>query len=122
MTKELDLEVETTRKDLRVVHVGFARRELRLVLAAAAGGDSSLVVELKDVHSFFDRGAVSCDVVVARIVEPGSFAWHFSAEERRQHKEIHLNQKSNPTRNVFRALARMVLVRMGEPDDANFPG
>ena len=88
---ELDLEVETVRRDLRVVHIGFGRGELRLVLSADAGTDSSLIVELKSIHSFFDRGAVGCGAVVARVVEPGSFGWHLSAEERHQHKEVHLN-------------------------------
>ena len=121
MAGELDLEVETVRGDLRIVHIGLLREELRLVLAADAGGDF-LVVELKGIHSFFERGAVGCGGVVARVVEPGSFGWHFSAEERGQHKEIHFNPKAEPTRNVFRALARTVIVRRGDAEDANFPG
>ena len=122
MAGELDLEVETVRRDLRIVHIGFAREELRLVLAPDAGMDSSLVVELQGVHSFFDRGAVGCGVVVARVVEPGSFGWHFSPEERGQHKEVHFNPKANPTTNIFRALARTLIVRYGDVEDANFPG
>jgi hypothetical protein len=122
MLEELDLEAETVRRDLRIVHVGFTREELRLVLADAAGMGSLLVVELKGVHSFFDRGAVGCGVVVASVVPPGSFGWHFSAAERDRHKEVYFNPKSDLRRNVFRALARTVIVRRGDVEDTNFPG
>jgi hypothetical protein len=122
VAEEFNLEAETVRRDLRIVHIGFAREELRLVLTADAGAGSSLVVELKGIHSFFDRGAVGCGVIVGRVVEPGSFGWHFSAEERRHHKELHFNPKADPTTNVFRALARALVVRHGDLEDANFPG
>ena len=77
----LDLEKETIRRDLRIVHMGSAGRELRLVLADRIGADSSLVVVLEGVHSFFDRGAIGSGVVLARVQEPGSFAWRFSDAE-----------------------------------------
>jgi len=41
---------------------------------------------------------------------------------RARHKEIHFNPKSDPTKNVFRALAQTVIVRDGDVQDLNFPG
>jgi hypothetical protein len=118
---DLDVHEETIRRDLFVGHIGFARDELRVVLASPSG-DPSLVVELKGVHSFFDRGAANCGPVVVDISEPGSFGWHFSAEDRARHSEVRINAKGDLSTNLFRAIARSVRTRTGESEDRNFPG
>jgi hypothetical protein len=118
---DLDLHEETVGGNLSVRHVGFARDELRVVLASTSG-EPALVVELKGVHSFFDRGVANSGPVVARITEPGSFGWHLSAEDRTRHREVHINVKADPTNNLFRAIARSVRTRTGESEDRNFPG
>ena len=121
MPGDLDLEAEAARRDLTVIHIGFARDELRLVLADRARA-APLVLQLSGVYSFFDRGAVGCGPVLARITEPGSFGWHLSADDRARHREVHINPKSDPVRNIFRAIVRGVGARIGDAEDANFPG
>jgi hypothetical protein len=118
---DLDLHEETERGNLSVHHVGFARDELRVVFASASG-TPALVVELKGVHSFFDRGTANSGPVIAHVAEPGSFGWKLSAEEAARHKEVHINAKGDPANNLFRAIARSVRTRTGESDDRNFPG
>ena len=118
----LDIEAEAARRDLTVIHIGFARDELRLLLAADRVRKPLVVLQLTGVHSFFDRGAVGCGPILARITEPGSFGWHLSAEDRARHREVHINPKSDPARNIFRAIARGIVARIGDAEDANFPG
>jgi len=118
----LDLELEATRRDLTVIHIGFARDELRLVLAADRPKEPLVVLQLTGVHSFFDRGAVGCGPILVRVTEPGSFGWHLSDEDRARHREVHINPKSEPIRNIFRAIVRGVAARIGDAEDANFPG
>jgi len=118
---DLDLHEETIRGDLCVRHIGFARDELRVVLASPSG-EPALVVELKGIYAFFDRGAANGGPVVAQITEPGSFGWHLSAEDRARHKEVHINAKGDLTNNLFRAIARSIRIRTGESEDRNFPG
>ena len=118
---DLDLQEETSRGNLSVTHIGFARDELRVVLVSS-GNAPSLVVELRGVYAFFDRGTANSGPVIAHITDPGSFGWHLSAEERARHREVHINAKGDPTNNLFRAIARSVRTRTGESDDRNFPG
>jgi hypothetical protein len=119
---ELDLEDETTRRDLNVRHLGYARGDLRLVLAISSD-TPFLVIELDGVHSFFDRGAVGCGPILASVApEPGSFGWRLSAEERALYREFHVNVKRDPIKNIFRAIARTVVTRHAIADDAVYPG
>jgi hypothetical protein len=118
---DLDLHEETSRSNLSVRHIGFAGDELRLVLVSS-GSDPCLVVELRGIYAFFDRGLANAGPVIAHIADPGSFGWHLLAEERARHREVHINAKGDPTNNLFRAIARSIRTRTGESEDRNFPG
>jgi hypothetical protein len=110
--------------DLRVYHIGYRDREMRIVFAQIASDSPQYTVELHGLHSFVNGGIFKIQPVLLEVSSSiGSFGWYLWAEQRARHSEVFLRCKDEPSVNPFRAIVQHIVQRECDlAADANWPG
>jgi hypothetical protein len=118
------VEVASHLADLWPFHIGYRDGQMRIILREVGSDSPGYALELHGLVAFFGREFLHDTVVVVSCHDGvGSFGWNMSAAERSQSQEIYLSRKDDPTKNLFRAIARDVVQRKCESrEEWNFPG
>jgi len=120
----INLEMITQESDFAIKHIGYRDGEIRIILKEISTAKPLLVIRLKKVRAYFDRGAI-CNKSVIIICNNGvgSFGWWMPRDEVKEYHELHINNKVDNTDNLFRAIVGNVEIRsFNELEDKNFPG